>query len=72
MGTSCMFGVYRDQKRLFDPLELELHIVVSSHVGARNQRWVLSAGPYMMLCKQAYPIMFLEPGKSEGVGLGKK
>ena len=28
------------QKRALDPLELELQMVVSHHVGAENQTWV--------------------------------
>jgi hypothetical protein len=37
MCTTCMPG---DQERVLDPLELELQIVVSYHVGIRNQTWV--------------------------------
>lgn len=32
---------YVDQKRASDSLELELEIVVSSHVDAGNETWVL-------------------------------
>lgn len=34
--TRCVPGVLRDQKRLSDLLELELHMVVSHCVGAWN------------------------------------
>ena len=32
---------HRGQKRALEPLELELQMVVSCYVGARNQTWVL-------------------------------
>lgn len=38
----CMYLVPRSQKRAKDPLELELEIVVSCHLGAVNQTWILS------------------------------
>jgi hypothetical protein len=34
--TMCMSGTYRGQKRLSDPLVLELQMVVSCHEGAGN------------------------------------
>lgn len=30
--TMCMLGAHRGQKRILDPLELELQTVLSSHV----------------------------------------
>lgn len=33
--------VGRGQKRVYDPLELELEMVVYDHVGIRTQAWVL-------------------------------
>lgn len=39
----CVYHcIYEGQKRLLDPLELELCTVVSSHVGARSQTWFIS------------------------------
>jgi hypothetical protein len=35
--TSCVPSAHWDQKRSLDPLELELYVVVSHHVGARDQ-----------------------------------
>ena len=36
-----MPGALRDQKRALGPLELELQMIVSHHLGAGNQSWVL-------------------------------
>lgn len=36
MYTTCVSGAPRDQRTVWDPLELELWIVVNHHVGARN------------------------------------
>lgn len=35
--TMCILGACRGQKRAFDPLRLELGMVMSNHVGARSQ-----------------------------------
>ena len=32
---------FRGQKRVLDPLELELNVIVSHHSGAGNGTWVL-------------------------------
>ena len=37
--ATCMPGAHGGQEK--DPLELELQMLVSHHVGARNQTWVL-------------------------------
>lgn len=37
----CVPGIQGVQKRLLDPLELELLLVVSNHVGATDQTQVL-------------------------------
>jgi hypothetical protein len=34
--TTCISGALRIQKKILDPLELELQVVVSQHVGAGN------------------------------------
>ena len=39
--TAHIPGVCRGWKRVLDPLQLELQMVVSCHVGAENQTWVL-------------------------------
>ena len=39
--TVCVSGTCGEQTRASDPLGLESHIVVSCHVGARNQTLVL-------------------------------
>lgn len=36
MGTACVPGAHEDQKRA----EVELHMVVSNHMGSGNQTWV--------------------------------
>lgn len=36
MCTACVPGVLRDEKRVWDALELELKMAVNSHVGAGN------------------------------------
>ena len=36
-----MFGGLRGQKKAWDSLELELQMLVSCHVGAGNQTWIL-------------------------------
>lgn len=41
MCTAFMPGTGRGQKRALHPLVLELQVIVSLHVGARNQTWVL-------------------------------
>jgi hypothetical protein len=41
MCTVYMSGVHGGLKKVLDPLELELSTVVSCHVGAGNQTWVL-------------------------------
>lgn len=33
---------WQNQSRVLDPLELELRVVVSCRVGAKNRTWVLS------------------------------
>jgi hypothetical protein len=40
--TTCMSGACGGQKQKPGPLEMELQMIVSHHVGARNQTWVLS------------------------------
>lgn len=35
----CMLGICRGQKRWLNPLNLELDVVVSYHVGTGNQTW---------------------------------
>lgn len=40
MQNSCVSGAQRGKKRASDPLELELHIVVSHHEGSGNQSGV--------------------------------
>lgn len=39
--VSCVCLVSEDQRRASDPLDLELHVVVSHYVGAGNQTQVL-------------------------------
>jgi hypothetical protein len=39
--TMPMLGACGDQKRAWDPWELELWMVVKHHLGARNPTWVL-------------------------------
>lgn len=34
---ACTLGAHRSQKRLLDPLELRLWMIVNHHVGAKNQ-----------------------------------
>ena len=41
MCTKCMLGCLGSQKRVLDPLELELDMFASHHMGDRNQTWVL-------------------------------
>lgn len=38
--TTCIFGEHRGQKMVSDPLGLELHMIVSLHVGSGNQTQV--------------------------------
>lgn len=40
--TTHVISVCGDQKRAPDPLEVELYMVLSYHVGAGNQTWALS------------------------------
>lgn len=42
MCTTSMPSALGGQKKILDPLEQELWVVVSHHVGAKNQTWVLS------------------------------
>jgi len=39
----CVYAMYTEagHKKVLDPLELELQTVVSLHVGAETQTWVL-------------------------------
>ena len=37
----CMPGTFTEQEQALDPLELQLEVVVSHHVGAWNRTWVL-------------------------------
>lgn len=37
----CVPGVHNGQKRVLDPSELEIQMIVSHHVGAENQIQVL-------------------------------
>jgi hypothetical protein len=39
-GSMCVPGVQRGQKRAWDPLELELQMALSCHVGSGNWTWV--------------------------------
>lgn len=39
--TTCVSIVHGGQKKLSNPLELKLQIIVIRHVGAGNQIWVL-------------------------------
>lgn len=41
MCTVCMPDTYVGQKRALNPLKLELWVVVSPHMGARNQSQIL-------------------------------
>lgn len=41
LSTMRVFGAHSDQKRVSNPLELELQNLVSQHVGARDQAWIL-------------------------------
>jgi hypothetical protein len=38
---TTLYSTHRGQKKVMDPLELELQVVVSYHVGAENQTQVL-------------------------------
>lgn len=40
LHTTCVPGMYRDQKRVLDSLELKLQMVVSHHVDSGNRTWV--------------------------------
>jgi hypothetical protein len=42
MHTMYMPGAFGDQKKALDTLALGLHMVMSHHVGAENETWVLS------------------------------
>lgn len=35
-----MYSTYRDQERVLNPLEPELHMAVSHSVGTGNQTWI--------------------------------
>lgn len=37
----CLLGAHKGQSRMLDFLELELQVMMSRHVGAKNQTWVL-------------------------------
>lgn len=37
MYTTCIPSVHRDEKSVSDPLELELRVAVSHHLGAENE-----------------------------------
>lgn len=39
--TMYVFGVQGDQKKVLNPVELDLQVVVSHHVGSGTQTWVL-------------------------------
>lgn len=39
--TTCVLGAYGGQKKASDPLELELQMKKSYHVGCGNLTWVL-------------------------------
>lgn len=41
MCTMCMPRDHRGQKKVSYPLELELQVFLSNHVGAGNKTWVL-------------------------------
>lgn len=41
MCTKCLPGAHEGQKKRSDPLESQLRIDVSSHVGPKNQTQVL-------------------------------
>lgn len=48
MCTICVSGTYRDQKRMWGSLAMELMMVVSHHSGARNPTltlWTISLAP---------------------------
>ena len=54
-------SVQECQKKMSDPLELELQTVVSCHVGAGNQTLVLLQGQVLLptaLCLQPLPMEF--------------
>lgn len=44
MCTVCVPDAYRGQKRVVDPLEIDLQMTVSYFVSARNQTQVLCKG----------------------------
>lgn len=44
LPTPCVYSTLRGQSRMLELLGLELQIVVSSYVGARNQTKVLCKG----------------------------
>lgn len=37
---TCVAGIHGDQKRMLDPLGLELQMIESCHVGGRDRTWV--------------------------------
>lgn len=39
--TLCVFGALGGQKSVSDPLELELNMIMSGHMGSGNQTWFL-------------------------------
>lgn len=47
-GIPCVCCAHRSQKRDSDPLELELEVVVSPHVGSWNGTWVQKKQPVLL------------------------
>jgi hypothetical protein len=55
MGTTCVPGTQRGQKKASDPLELESEMDMSHHVNARSQIRVLWRGQF------SCPLSYLSP-----------
>ena len=50
--TMCVPGTHRDQKKMKDPLELELQVIMGHLVGAKNWREVpLEEEPELLTTK---------------------
>lgn len=50
MCINLMPGAHRGQKEVLGSLEMELQMVVSCHVVAENQTWVLEERPVYLTC----------------------
>jgi hypothetical protein len=60
MKTLWVSGVHGGQERIVGPLELELQVVVSCHVGARNWTRLLEEQPVILTAEpslQPLPII---------------